>query len=274
MGAIHQPIYYATRVPHLKLGDFGQSGVFLCPSGAHKTVPFCPRGELLGIAPEFGGNIAFATMRRFRYCPPVIRLLYTIMYSLGFVLLSPLFLYKMWKRGKYRENFWQRFGCYSADLRERLAPRKEQRCRMQEVSVGEVNVALLFIGALQRKFPNLRIIVTTTTSTGYALAYERLPEEVELLYFPQDFPWSVRRAYNLIRPDFIVLMESELLPNHIWMASRRGVPLFLVNGRMSLRSEQRYKRLGALASEVFNNLSLVCAQSPEDAARERLLKTS
>lgn len=195
----------------------------------------------------------------------MIRLLYTILYSLGFVLLSPLFLYKMWKRGKYRENFWQRFGFYSADLRERLAPRKEPRCWIQAVSVGEVNVALLFIGALQRKFPDLRIVVTTTTSTGYALAYERLPQEVELLYFPQDFPWAVRRAYNLIRPDFIVLMESELWPNHIWMAARRGVPLFLVNGRMSLRSERRYKRLGGLSSEVFNNLSLVCAQSPEDA---------
>ena len=204
-------------------------------------------------------------MRRFGYCPRVIRLLYMIAYSLGFVLLSPLFLYKMWKRGKYRENFWQRFGFYSTDLRERLAPKKETRCWIQAVSVGEVNVALLFIGALQRKFPDLRIVVTTTTSTGYALAYERLPQEVDLLYFPQDFPWSVRRAYDLIQPDFIVLMESELWPNHIWMAARRNVPLFLVNGRMSLRSEQRYKRLGGLSSQVFDKLALVCAQSPEDA---------
>jgi len=204
-------------------------------------------------------------MRRFGYCPHVIRLLYTIAYSLGFILLSPLFLYKMWKRGKYRENFWQRFGFYSADARERLAHKKGPRCWIQAVSVGEVNVALLFIGALQRKFPDLRIIVTTTTSTGYALAYERLPQEVELLYFPQDFPWSVHRAYDLIQPDFIVLMESELWPNHIWMAARRNVPLFLVNGRMSLRSEQRYKRLRGLSSQVFDKLALVCAQSPEDA---------
>ena len=81
---------------------------------------------------------------------------------------------------------------------------------------------------------------------GYTLAYERLPQEVELLYFPQDFPWSVRHAYDLIQPDFIVLMESELWPNHIWTGARRGVPLFLVNGRMSARSKRRYKQLGAL----------------------------
>ena len=195
----------------------------------------------------------------------MIRVIYTLLYSLAFVLLSPMFVYKMWKRGKYRENFWQRFGFYSKELRQQLADKKERRCWIQAVSVGEVNVALLFIDALRRKFPDVRIIVTTTTSTGYALAYERLPQEVELLYFPQDFPWSIRRAYDLIQPDFIVLMESELWPNHIWAGARRGVPLFLVNGRMSPRSERGYKRLGWLSRQVSNKLSLVCAQSQEDA---------
>jgi 3-deoxy-D-manno-octulosonic-acid transferase len=187
------------------------------------------------------------------------------MYALGFALLSPMFLYKMWKRGKYRENFWQRFGFYSEDLRQRLAEKKERRCWIQAVSVGEVNVAVSFIGVLQREFPDLRIIVTTTTSTGYAQACERFPREIELLYFPQDFPWCVRRAYDLIRPDFIVLMESELWPNHILTGARRGIPLFLVNGRMSPRSERRYKRLGRFFRHVFSKLSLVCAQSQEDA---------
>src|SRR2546426_216957 len=114
----------------------------------------------------------------------------------------------MWKRGKYRENFLQRFGIYSDELCASLANKTEQRCWIQAVSVGEVVVALIFINALQRKFPKLRLILTTTTSTGYALASERLPQEVELLYFPQDFPWCVRRAYELIQPDFVVLMES------------------------------------------------------------------
>ncbi len=187
------------------------------------------------------------------------------MYALGFVLLSPMFLYKMWKRGKYRENFWQRFGFYSEDLRRRLAEKRERRCWIQAVSVGEVNVALSFIGVLRRKFPDLRIIVTTTTSTGHTQAYERLPQEIELLYFPQDFPWCVRRAYDLIQPDFVVLMESELWPNHIWTGAHRGIPLVLVNGRMSPRSERRYKGLRRFFRHVFSKLYLVCAQSQEDA---------
>ena len=194
-----------------------------------------------------------------------MRILYTVLYALGFVLLSPMFLYKMWKRGKYRENFFQRFGFYDAELRNNLAEKDELRCWIQAVSVGEVNVALLFIQALQERFPGLRIILTTTTSTGYTLAYERLPQEVDLLYFPQDFPWCVRRAYDLIRPDFVVLMESELWPNHIWTGARRNTPIFLVNGRMSPRSARRYRAVRWLLGRALSQLSLVCAQTREDA---------
>lgn len=196
----------------------------------------------------------------------MLGILYAIIYALGFVLLSPVFLYKMWKRGKYRENFWQRFGCYTRELREALAAKNGPRCWIQAVSVGEVNVALIFIGALQRRFPQLKIILTTTTSTGYTRAYEALPQEVELMYFPQDFPWCVRRAYSLIQPDFVVLMESELWPGHIWEGARRGVPLLLVNGRMSPRSARGYRAFGWLFRGVFSKLTLVCTQSQEDAA--------
>jgi 3-deoxy-D-manno-octulosonic-acid transferase len=194
-----------------------------------------------------------------------MRFLYTILYSLGFVLLSPTFLYKMWKRGKYRENFFQRFGFYDANIWASLIEKTARRCWIQAVSVGEVNVALIFIQALLEKFPNLRVILTTTTSTGYTLAYERLPQDVELLYFPQDFPWCVRRAYDLIEPDFVVLMESELWPNHIWTGARRNVPIFLVNGRMSPRSARRYRAVRWLSGRTLSHLSLVCTQTREDA---------
>jgi hypothetical protein len=202
-----------------------------------------------------------------------MRLLYTICYSLGFVLLSPVFLYKMWKRGKYKENFFQRFGRYVPEMSRKLSEKNERRCWVQAVSVGEVNLAFTFVAALRKRFPDLRVILTTTTSTGYALAKQRLPAAdvgrvtsrgdgqvpvasgdaaykasahpmagVELLYFPQDFPFAVRRAFNLIQPDFIVLMESELWPNHIWEAAHRSVPVFLVNARMSPRSAARHKK--------------------------------
>jgi len=194
-----------------------------------------------------------------------MQFLYTVIYALGFILLSPVFLYKMWKRGKYRENFFQRFGFYDAELRASLAEKRERRCWIQAVSVGEVNVALVLIGALQERWRDLRIILTTTTSTGYALASERLPHDMELVYFPQDFPWCVRRAYELIQPDFIVLMESELWPNHIWTGVRRGVPILLVNGRMSPRSGRGYRRMRWVFRDVLSKLTLLCVQTREDA---------
>src|ERR1043166_7014462 len=101
-----------------------------------------------------------------------MRLLYTMLYSLGFVLLSPVFVYKMWKRGKYRENFFQRFGQYSVELRQKLALKPGKRCWIQAVSVGEVNIALLVIAALRER--GVQVVLTTTTSTGYALARERI----------------------------------------------------------------------------------------------------
>jgi len=196
-----------------------------------------------------------------------MRPLYTLCYSLGFVLLSPVFLYKMWRRGKYKENFFQRFGRYAPETVERLGQKKEPRCWIQAVSVGEVNLALPFIGALRKRFPDLRVILTTTTSTGYALARQRLPKEADLLYFPQDFPFAVRRAYNLVQPDFIVLMESELWPHHIWEAARRNVPVFLVNARMSPRSAARHARWRWPFRLVWPCLRLICVQSQPDMER-------
>ena len=193
--------------------------------------------------------------------------IYTVLYTLGFVVLSPGFLYKMWKRGKYKENFLQRFGRYSPELRKRLAAKTGKRCWIQAVSVGEINLALMLIKELSK----FQIVLTTTTSTGYALAKERLPTDVALMYFPQDFPLCVRRAYDLIAPDLVVLMESEVWPNHIWEGARRGVPIFLVNARMSPRSARRHRKVQWLFRHVFEKLALVCAQSREDTDSFRAL---
>lgn len=194
-----------------------------------------------------------------------MRLVYTFLYALGFLLLSPAFLYKMWKRGKYRENFLQRFGRYSPALRQRLATKTKPRCWIQAVSVGEVNLALLLL----RQLRAYDVVLTTTTSTGYALARERLPADVTLLYFPQDFPGPVRAAFDLIQPDFIVLVESEIWPNHVWEAARREIKLFLVNARMSPRSARRQEKVRWLFRHVFDKFTLVCAQSDADAANFR-----
>jgi 3-deoxy-D-manno-octulosonic-acid transferase len=197
--------------------------------------------------------------------------LYSILYALGFVLLSPTFLYKMWKRGKYRENFWQRFGAYRQELRAQLQQKTGPRCWIQAVSVGEINLTLTLIPELRRQLPDLQIVVSTTTSTGHALARERLPVGVTLLYFPQDFQWCVRRAYNLIQPDCVVLVESEIWPNHIWEAAARRLPVFLVNARMSPKSARRHQKALWFFRHIWKNFTVVCAQSKFDAENYRAL---
>ena len=199
----------------------------------------------------------------------MLPLLYTALYTLGFVLLSPAFVYQMWKRGKYRENFCQRFGGYAPALRGKLAAKTAPRCWIQAVSVGEMNLVFTLLPALRQRFPQHQFIVTTTTSTGYAFGRDRLPAETPLLYFPQDFPVAVRRAYNLIQPDFVVLMESEIWPNHVWEGARRNIPIFLVNARISPRSERRHRQGQWLFRHVFDKLALVCAQSADDAENFR-----
>lgn len=200
-----------------------------------------------------------------------MRAAYTILYVFGFVLLSPVFLYKMWKRGKYRENFFQRFGRYAPAVRDRLQTKTAPRLWIQAVSVGEVNLALLLLRRVREKFPGHTLVLTTTTSTGYAVARERLPAGVELLYFPQDFPATVRRAFDLIQPDVLLLMESELWPNVIWEAARRRCPVCLVNARMSPRSARRYRLVAGLFRRVTGALTLVAAQSEDDLANFRAL---
>jgi 3-deoxy-D-manno-octulosonic-acid transferase len=149
-------------------------------------------------------------------------------------------------------------------VRVRLANKNEPRAWIQAVSVGEANLALLLIPALRQRFPQHRFILTTTTSTGHALARQRLPAGVELLYFPQDFPFTVRRAFDLIQPDFIVLLEAELWPNHIWEAARRQVPGFLVNARMSPKSARRHQRFRWPFCRVWPCLRRIGVQSQPD----------
>ncbi|MDW8343663.1 MAG: 3-deoxy-D-manno-octulosonic acid transferase [Verrucomicrobiae bacterium] len=200
-----------------------------------------------------------------------MRWVYTVIYAVGFVLLSPWFLYVMWRRGKYRENFGQRFGRYGAGVRARLAQKRGPRLWVQAVSVGEVNVALCFLRSWRAVCPQWEVVLSTTTSTGYALARERVPAGVEVVYFPQDFPWVVRGVFDLVQPDGLVLVESELWPNVIWEAAGRGVPVCLVNARLSPRSARRYRAWRGVVGPVVSRLALVCAQTEREAALFREL---
>ena len=192
-------------------------------------------------------------------------LFYNALFPLVLLALLPGFLLRMLRRGKYRHKFGQRFGIYSSRVRQRLAGK--QPVWIHAVSVGEVLVALKLANQLKELDPALRVVLSTTTSTGFALARGQGCEWIETIYNPLDFPPVVRRAFDAIQPRQLVLVEAEVWPNLVAQAKRRGLPVTLVNARLSPRSERRFRRARWLTGPIFRMLDTICAQEPEDTAR-------
>ena len=195
----------------------------------------------------------------------MIRLLYNLLFPLGLLVFLPGYLLKMRRRGNYRRHFGQRFGFYSAAVRARL--RGRSHTWIHAVSVGEVAIALKLAAKLRELDPALSAILTTTTTTGFAFAEKEAPEWMTVLYNPLDFWPIVQRAFAVIRPERILLVEAEVWPNLAATAHARAVPLALVNARLSVRSERRFLKLRRFVAPTFRCLDLVCAQERSDVER-------
>lgn len=131
---------------------------------------------------------------------------------------------------------------------------------MHAVSVGELLSILGLIRSLQAHSPDLQVLVTTTTSTSAALAAKRLPEVALHQFSPLDTPGAVRRFFNHWKPDLAVFVESELWPRQIVEAHRRGIPLALIQARLSQKSLSRWKKFPSTARALLTRFSLVLCQ--------------
>jgi 3-deoxy-D-manno-octulosonic-acid transferase len=181
----------------------------------------------------------------------------------------PGYFVKMVRRGGYRKKFGQRLGIYDRELRVRLS--RQRSTWLHAVSVGEVNIAFKLANALRELEPDLHYVLTTTTTTGCALANKNAPSWMEVMYTPLDYWPIMRRAFAVILPVRVVLVEAEVWPNLAAEAHARRVPLVLVNARLSPRSEQRYRRFRVLVAPTFRLLDLVCVPEREDIDRWREL---
>jgi 3-deoxy-D-manno-octulosonic-acid transferase len=198
-----------------------------------------------------------------------MRAWYNFLFGIAFVFSLPYYFFKMWRRGNWRPGFKQRFGIYNNKVKQSVTNRHV--IWMHAVSVGEMNICMQLIRALQPRMPNLKIMVSTTTTTGMAELQKRLPADVGKIYYPVDLRKYVARALGSIHPNAIVLVESEIWPNFIWRARSLGKPIFLVNARLSDRSYPRFKRFGFIFRELFGAFTVVCAQNEADAAKLREL---
>jgi 3-deoxy-D-manno-octulosonic-acid transferase len=198
-----------------------------------------------------------------------MRLIYNILFNIFFLVSAPYYFLKMWRRGHWRQGFRQRFGRYDHKLKQSTTNRHV--LWIHAVSVGEVNICTQLIRALEPRVPNMKIVVSTTTSTGMGELRRRLPSHIGKIYYPIDRHKYVQRALAALHPVAVVLVEAEIWPNFLWKARDRGIALFLVNARMSERSFRGYKLFGFLFKSIFAGFRGVGAPSEPDAARLREL---
>lgn len=195
----------------------------------------------------------------------MIRLIYNLLWPLGLLFFLPGYLVKMFRRGGYREKFGQRLGIYDRQLRARLHWRKS--IWLHAVSVGEVTIALKLAHELRAIKPDADCVLTTTTTTGFAFANKNAPDWMEIMYAPLDFWPIMRRAFDLIQPRKIALVEAEVWPNMMAEAHARKIPTALVNARLSPRSEKRFRMFRSFIAPTLRLLDRVCVQNSEDIER-------
>src|SRR5512133_569454 len=133
----------------------------------------------------------------------------------------------MSRRGNWQRGFTQRFGRYDGKFKQAITNR--HTIWMHAVSVGEVNVCTQLIRALEPRMPNLKIVVSTTTTTGMGELESKLPSHVSKIYYPIDRRTYVSRALAAVAPEAIVLIEAEIWSNFLWRAMDLRKPVFLVN---------------------------------------------
>lgn len=193
-------------------------------------------------------------------------LLYNILFTLGFLLLLPKHLLRMRRRGGYRKDFGQRLARYRDEVITLLGA-EPRPIWIHAVSVGEIFVAFPLMEALRYRDPSLRFVLSVTTSTAHAIAEKRLQAPDALIYFPVDFPPVVRRALKRLRPRALVLVEAEYWPNLLRQAAAGGIPVSLVNGRLSDSSYRGYLKLIGFTKAILPTLAPVCVQGELDRQR-------
>ncbi len=185
-----------------------------------------------------------------------------IAYLIAGLVYLPVALYHALIVGKNRRGWGQRFGNVP-----RLDP-NVPRIWIHAVSLGEINATPRLVAALKDQLPGTDIVFSTTTDTGYARAVQ-LYGAGRVFRYPLDFSPVVARVLRRVRPTMIVLVELEVWYNLVHMASARGIPVAIVNGRLTERSERRFRRLGAIGRSMFRHLTWVGAQDETIAARFR-----
>ena len=189
--------------------------------------------------------------------------LYSVLVLAVAVIASPWFVYQALRYKKYVASLGQRMGYLPVSFNMDA----DESIWIHAVSVGEVLTARPLISDLKRRYPNLRMFLSTTTLAGQQLARRSIQDVDAVFYFPFDLGIFVRRTLELVRPKLFIMMETEIWPNLLYECRRRGVKTAVVNGRLSARSFSRYRMIRGFMRRVLDHVDRFLVQSEESARR-------
>jgi len=191
--------------------------------------------------------------------------LYSFLFSAWVFVMTPYFLYRAWKHQKYLPALRQRLGFLPDSLKADGRP----TIWIHSCSVGETLSVQPLAHALSQRFPQARFVFSTITKTGQAIAQERFASygAGHTFYFPIDLASIANKVLDTVQPQLFLTIDTEIWPNVLHETNKRGIPVVMVNGRISAQSFQYYRWLQPLMGPVFGNYSLLLIKSREDADR-------
>lgn len=190
--------------------------------------------------------------------------LYNVLLVLAALFLLPYYLLRGVKYGKSRRGVRERLGYYDPQLLQAL--KEKPVVWIHAVSVGESRAAVPLIKRIRQDYPDHQILLSNVTETGHAIALENRDVD-HCIFFPFDFSWAVKRSLSQIKPAAIIIVETEIWPNFNRRAHQLGIPVVLVNGRISDRSYPRYRAVRFLLRPILETFSAFCMQSQADSER-------
>jgi 3-deoxy-D-manno-octulosonic-acid transferase len=189
--------------------------------------------------------------------------IYSALLAAGLLVSLPYWLFQSLRHRKYHTGLGERMGRIPQRL---TAQPSRPTIWIHAVSVGEILAVSGLVSELNTRFTQYRVVVSTTTDTGQKLARTRFSSE-NVFYFPLDFAFAIRPYLRLLRPELIVMAETEFWPNFLRLAHASGARIAVVNARISDRSWPGYRRFRRLLARVLQQIDLFLAQTEEDAHR-------
>jgi len=194
-----------------------------------------------------------------------------IAYAVGAAVSAPLWGWSLLRTGKWRTDWGGRFGKVKTEKRKSGKAENQKRLLIHAVSVGEVNLLRPLVAIFEERYPDTELVIAATTNTGFARAEALFGERHAVVRYPLDFSGAVKRFLEAIGPDAVALVELEVWPNFIDACEARGIPVCVINGRLSERSFRGYRKAKALIGPSFRKLSFAAVQNEAYAERFRAM---